>query len=227
MTSESAQKELWLNRPAEDEWALDTPAPNKAEFISWLERELEISNFATQVGLWKHIMFCSAWLVRDERKRPSNREFRDRIEKLEKHIHAIESVLRANEDTNHIDGWLKHSMITAQIDMRMPNAINSIDGNLTLLRALLNRNREYLDQRSSGPRRDDVLWDWVDAISMHIEIFTDLPIKVDFQGGDPVTPYARLVFKTVEMLDPSRLPQVQNVLTRYRTERNRSQKSAE
>ncbi|MEM6411418.1 MAG: hypothetical protein AAF683_07765 [Pseudomonadota bacterium] len=207
------------------EWAADKPAPNKAEFVDWLEQQLQITDYPTQYALWQSILFSSAWLVRDERTRPSNKALLTRLETMENQIARLQSVLLANEKASSANDWTKYYLESAQIAAGAYGAIDQISNDLRALSALIERSKTLITKTQSGRRKDETLWDWVEALSMEIEIFTDIEIAVDFQKGEPITPYARLVYKAVQMLDSERLPQVESILKRYRTAHNKAQNS--
>lgn len=219
-------REEWLDTPVEPkDWPGKQSPPNKREFFEWLEAEVGIIDFNTKYGMWQNIVFSASWLARDERTRPSNKELSAKLEMIEKRIDEIRTVVSTSEKQADLDGWTKYYLRSAEIQMQAHGAIDSITRNLDILRILTEDAASLVKKTKPGRRKDHTLWDWVAALSAYIDVFTDIKIKVDFENGEPITPYSRLVCKAVEMLDSERLPRVESILKQYRTAHNKAKNS--
>jgi len=216
----------WLDTPIDpSDWPGENSPPDKREVFDWLEDELGIQRVDTRYGLLHNILFSASWLIQDEKTRPPNKELTARLSKIEKRASEILSIIEVSDKNTDLDGWTKRYLRSAEIQTNAREALESIRRNLEALRMLTNEADALVKKSKSGRRKDEALWDWVEALSMHIEVFTEIPIKVAFHNGEPITPYARLIYKAVGLLDPDRLPKLENALERYRTAHNQSKKT--
>lgn len=216
----------WLDTPIDPaEWPGSNSPPDKREFFDWLESELGIHRVDTRCGLLQNVLFSASWLIRDERTRPSNMELSAKLDMIDKRASELIGIIAAPDKKTDLEGWTKYYLRNAEIQIHARDALEAISRNLELLRVLSSDADALVKQSKPGRRKDEALWDWVKALSMQVEVFTEIPIKVEFHKGEPITAYSRLVFKAVELLDPDRLPQVENALKRYRTAHNQSKKT--